>query len=293
MCWRGSIAEGRQSGFRVRQNRDYTELPRVSSRLDNRRRPRPEGRAEGIMRTTSTAAPRNEKFFHLVGDIRSDLTELIRKEVALAKTEMGEKFREIARNAAFMAAGGVVGLMAAFLLFLGIGAIVALALTSAGMAPGAAYFASYGGLGLVLALAAWLLVQKAMHAFRNFSLKPDKAIETVKGPEATATSGSKKIEIEHLRPDSEELQSDVVITRARVDEEMSELKQRLKPGYMGRSTVAGIKHHPLRALLITAGAGLGGYLLWKQNHPNGAPRRPLGAKGKFYYWLGRLKAAKA
>ena len=245
------------------------------------------------MRTNSTTSPRNEKFFHLVGDIREDMSELIRKEVALAKAEMGEKFKEIARNAAFMAAGGVVGLMAAFLLFLGIGAIVALALSSAGMARGAAYFVAYGGLGVVLGGIAWLLVLKAMHAFRNFSLAPEKAIESVKGPEATAESRTQTDRAENPKPNSDELQGEVVMARARVDEEMSELRQRLNPGYMGRSTVAGIKHHPFRTLLITAGAGLGGYLLWKQNHWNGVVRRPPTAKGKFYYWLGRLKAAKS
>lgn len=223
--------------------------------------------------------------------MRGDITELIRKELALAKTEMGEKFKEIARNAAFMAAGGVVGLMAAFLLFLGIGAIAALALTSAGMARGAAYFVAYGGLGLILGGIAWILVLKAMHAFRNFSLAPEKALESVK--REASGNNSQKIQIEHPKPDSDELQGDVVIARARVNEEMDELKQRLTPGYMGRSTVAGIKHHPFRTLLLTAGAGLGGYLLWKHNHQNGVMRPSQPAKGKLYYWLGRLKGMKA
>ena len=243
------------------------------------------------MKTISTVSPRNEKFVHLLGDIQANLAELIRKEVALAKTEMGEKFKTILRNAAFLAVGGVIGLMATFLLVLGIGAMIALALKSTGMATGAAYFASYGGLGLLLGIVALLLVMKARNAFRNFSLAPEKAMESVKGN--GHTERERKIEVEHPTPSSDELQSEVVITRARVDEEVDELRQRLTPGYMGRSTVAGIKHHPIRTLLITMGAGVGGYLLWKNGHLNGTPRPRLGAREKFGYLLGRYKGWKA
>src|SRR5688572_6867753 len=69
--------------------------------------------------------PKNEKFISLVGDLQTDIKNLIKKEIELAKTEMGEKFKVLGRNIAFMGAGAVVGLMALFLLLLGIGAMIA------------------------------------------------------------------------------------------------------------------------------------------------------------------------
>ena len=202
----------------------------------------------------------------MIGDLQADLRNLIQKELALAKAELGEKFQVAARNAAYLAAGGVAGLMAVLLLLLGLGAIVALGLMNTGLSAGTAYFLSYAGLSLVVGGAGFLLVKKALRAFQHLSFSPDKTLETVKNHEHGTKPRVQKIEIEHPKRSSDEIQTEVEITMARMDEEMGELKHRLTPGYVARSTVAGVKHHPLRTLLITAGTGLGGYLLWKHNH---------------------------
>lgn len=244
------------------------------------------------MNTIAAASPGNERFVHLVGDLQSDLKNLIKKEIELAKTEMGEKVRVAARNAAYLAAGGVAGLMAAFLMFLGLGAVIALALAGTGLSAGMAYFISYAGLAVILGVAALLLVRKALRAFQNFSITPEKALETVRGPEGLAETPSRKIEVEHSKPNSDELATEVEITRSRLDEEISELRSRLTPGYLARSTAAGVRHHPLRALLLTAGTGVGGYLLWKHNHH--LPAQPVKVpRWSMNYWISRLKGAKA
>src|SRR5688572_23183928 len=99
----------------------------------------------GAMRTvnlTSTTSPRGESFMHLVGDLQTDIKTLIKKEIELAKTEMGEKCKVLGRNAGIAAAGGVLALFALFMLLLGIGAIVARLLQNADLSPGTAYFLS-------------------------------------------------------------------------------------------------------------------------------------------------------
>src|SRR5947209_20210786 len=98
--------------------------------------------------TYNTSTPRTERFMNLVGDLETDIKNLIKKEIELAKAEMGEKFSAFGRNAAFAAAGGIIGLMAVFMLLLGLGAIIARLLVMADLSPAAAYFISYMGLAV-------------------------------------------------------------------------------------------------------------------------------------------------
>src|SRR5688572_19724553 len=102
------------------------------------------------MNMTSTTSPKAESFIHLVGDLQTDIKTLIRKEIELAKTEMGEKFKTLGRNAGLAAGGGILALIAVFMLLLGVGALIARLLQTADLSPGTAYFLSYMGLSLVL-----------------------------------------------------------------------------------------------------------------------------------------------
>ena len=63
--------------------------------------------------TTQLANHKSEGFFTLVGDLQDDLKRLIKKEIDLAKTEMGEKFSALGKNAGLAAAGTVYGVLAA------------------------------------------------------------------------------------------------------------------------------------------------------------------------------------
>lgn len=246
------------------------------------------------MSTIAPASPRNERFFHLLGDIRADLRNLLGKEMALARTELGEKVQVAARNAAFLAAGGVAAVMAVLLLLLGLGGIVAAGLAGAGLSAGTAYFLAYAGLAVVVGLVGFFLVRKALRAYQTLSLAPDKTLETMKGHERSpAPGGFRQIEIEHPRRSSDQIQTEVEITMARMDEEVHELRQRLTPAYLARSTVAGVKHHPLRTLLITAGTGLGGYLLWKYNHRSGTSHPAPTNRKPLADWAQRLRLARS
>jgi hypothetical protein len=217
--------------------------------------------------TTNTTTPRGESFINLVGDLQTDIKTLIKKENELAKTEMGEKFKTLGRNAGFAAAGGILGLFALFILLLGIGAIIARLLQKADLNPGTAYFLAYMGLALILGGVGYALIHKAMNAFSKLSLSPEKALETVRGPEAVEIEiRSDKKEAKESKRSSDEVRDEVVATRARMDSELNELRERLTPAYMVKSSFAGLKHHPLRALLVGASTGLGGYLLWRRRH---------------------------
>lgn len=247
-----------------------------------------------IMKTMPNAVtPKTEGFFNLIADLQCDINSLIRKEIDLAKAEMGEKFGAVGRNAGYAAAGGALALFALFLLLLGIGALIARLLQAADLSPGTAYFISYMGLALILGGVGYALIQKAITAFSKISLSPEKTIAAAKGAEPVpieirkaANEREKEIKKEAKRS-SDEIQSEVIATRARMEDEVSELKSRLTPGYIGRSFWTGVKHHPARALILTATTGLGGYLLWR-NHHNGALKQ-LEAQRK--WWQLKLRHA--
>ncbi|HTG44699.1 MAG TPA: phage holin family protein [Verrucomicrobiae bacterium] len=223
--------------------------------------------------TLNTASPRTERFVNLVSDLQNDVKTLIKKEVELAKAEIGEKFKAAGRNATFAAIGGVMALMAVFLLLLGIGAIIARLLQKADLSPGTSYFLAYMGLGLVLGGVGYALIHKAVHAFSELSLSPEKAVESVKGAEPVPIEIRKQIKSQEKdkKPatlSSDELQTQVRATRSRMEDEISELKTRLTPAYMAKSLLAGMKHHPLRVLFLSAAStGVGGFIYWrKQQH---------------------------
>jgi hypothetical protein len=244
---------------------------------------------------TPEATHRSERFFDLVGGLQSDIKNLIKKEIELAKAEMGEKFSAVGRNAGYAAVGGVLALFAVFLLLLGIGAIIARLLQAADLSPGTAYFISYMGLALLLGGIGYFLIHKAMNAFSKISFSPDKALAGAKAAEpvpieirkAVANKDQEVAMKKEPKRSSDELQSDVIATRTRMDSEVSELKSRLSPSYMIRSLFAGIKHHPTRAFLITATTGLGGYLVWRNKHM--AEVKRLQAQRK--WWQFKLRHA--
>lgn len=240
----------------------------------------------------NSVTPKSEPFFHLIADLQCDLKHLVKKEIDLAKAEMGEKFSAMGRNAGYAAAGGVLALFALFLLLLGLGAIIAQLLQAADLSAGTAYFVSYMGLALVLGGVGYALIHKAVDAFSKISLSPEKAIAGAKGAEPVPieirkAAEEKNHEAKKEKRSSNEIQSEVLVTRARMEDEMAELKSRLSPGYLCRSFFSGIKHHPTRAFLITATTGLGGYLVWRNRHSTELKR--LSAQRK--WWQFKLRHA--
>jgi len=235
--------------------------------------------------TYNATTPRTEKFMDLVGDLQTDIKNLIKKEIELAKTEMGEKASVMGRNAAFGAAGGVIGLMAIFMLLLGLGAIIARLLVKADLSPGAAYFIAYMGLALVLGAVAYALIHKAMAAFSKLSLAPEKAITSVHAAEPVPIEIKRKVaEVKFApKPNSDQLQDEVIATRTRMDNGLSELKARLTPAYMGKCFVGGLKRHPLPAIIVSlASTGLGGYLIYRKQQKLALVRKQ--ASGLRRWW---------
>ncbi len=108
----------------------------------------------------------------LFGDLARETGTLVRQEVELAKTEMGQKAARVGREIGFLAAGGLVA-YAGFLVLLF--ALIA-GLVAAGMPAWLAALI----VGIVVAGGGYLLVQRGLSAVRRTSLAPTQTIETLK-----------------------------------------------------------------------------------------------------------------
>jgi len=110
-----------------------------------------------------------------IGDLFSELANetgtLIRQDISLAQAEMTGKLTRAGKNAAFVAAGGVVG-FAAFLTLLA--AIVA----------GLSYFMPVWLSALIVALVvggiAFYMVSSALEALKRSNLAPSETVSTLK-----------------------------------------------------------------------------------------------------------------
>jgi hypothetical protein len=113
----------------------------------------------------------NRPLGDLFGDLASDMSSLVRQEVALAKVEITQKAKYVGRNIGYLVVGGAVAYAALLAI------IAAIIMLLAKFVPhwGAALIvgAVVGGIG-------WLLIGKAMTALQETELTPRETVETLK-----------------------------------------------------------------------------------------------------------------
>ena len=119
----------------------------------------------------------NRPLGDLFSDLASDMSNLVRQEVNLAKLEVSQKAKYLGRNVGYLVVGGAV----AYAGMLAIIAAVIMLLDRVMPAWGAALL-----VGAVVALIAWLMIGKAMSALQNADLTPRETVETLKEDAAWA-----------------------------------------------------------------------------------------------------------
>jgi ElaB/YqjD/DUF883 family membrane-anchored ribosome-binding protein len=211
----------------------------------------------------------------LIRQLRDEAKSLIRNEVQLAKTELGEKFGAYGRNAVWLAIGGFVAYAGVVVLFGGIGFLLAYAFQAgAGMNPLLAMFLGLLLAGIMVAAVGGMFILSALKAFRQETLKPERTIYTIKEMKSSETMppgaelvAENKTE-EAPKASSEQLQDRVETTLVNMEETTAEIRDRLSPRHMRDTVEHKIQEHPLSSSLIAASAGLCGFLLfWRKLRP--------------------------
>lgn len=113
----------------------------------------------------------NKPLGDLFGDLATDMSSLVRQEVALAKLEITQKAKYLGRNVGYLVVGGAV----AYAGLLAVIAAIIMLLDNYMPAWGAALL-----VGAVVALIAWMIIGKAMSALQEADLTPHETVETLK-----------------------------------------------------------------------------------------------------------------
>ena len=113
----------------------------------------------------------NRPLGDLFGDLASEMSNLVRQEVALAKVEVSQKVKHVGRNVGYLAIGGAVAYAAVLAIIAGIIMLLAKVVPHWGAAL---------IVGAVVAGIGWLLIGKAMVALQQTELTPRETVETLK-----------------------------------------------------------------------------------------------------------------
>lgn len=107
----------------------------------------------------------------LFGDLSRETSALVRHEVELARTEIGQKASQVGKDVGSLAVGGAI----AYAGFLAILAAIIIALSAA-----IPWWLSALLVGLVVAGIGYFLVQKGLTALKRQDMAPKQTLETVK-----------------------------------------------------------------------------------------------------------------
>lgn len=113
----------------------------------------------------------NRPLGDLFSDLATDMSNLVRQEVALAKLEVTQKAKYLGRNVGYLVVGGAV----AYAGMLAVIAAIIMLLDRVMPAWGAALL-----VGVVVAVIAWLMIGKALGALQQADLTPRETVETLK-----------------------------------------------------------------------------------------------------------------
>ena len=115
----------------------------------------------------------------LIKELRDEATLLFRQEVALAKTEMSEKAAVLGRNAAYAGVGGFIAYAGAWFLLMGVAFLLAAGLQALGLSALTSIWVSMLVVGVVVGVVGYLLISKAVKAFKQATIVPEKTVESL------------------------------------------------------------------------------------------------------------------
>jgi len=113
----------------------------------------------------------NRPLGDLFGDLATEMSNLVRQEVSLAKVEVAQKAKYVGRNVGYLVVGGAV----AYAALLAILAAIVMLLARVMPNWGATLI-----VGVVVGAVGWMLIGKAMMALQKADLTPRETVETLK-----------------------------------------------------------------------------------------------------------------
>ena len=113
----------------------------------------------------------NKPLGDLFSELATEMSNLVRQEVALAKVEVSQKAKYVGRNVGYLVVGGAVAYAAL------LAVIAAIIMLLAKVMP------NWGAtllVGVLVAGIGWLLIGKALSALQQADMTPRETVETLK-----------------------------------------------------------------------------------------------------------------
>lgn len=115
----------------------------------------------------------------LLRQLRDDTATLVREEVRLAKTEMGEKLSRAGRNVAYLVLGALVASSALGMLLMSLGYLLAGVFLKEGHTSAMSAFLGFLVVAIFVAIVAALLIARSLKALANDSLAPTRTVRSL------------------------------------------------------------------------------------------------------------------
>ena len=124
-----------------------------------------------MQRMNENRSMENRPLGDLFSDLATEMSNLVRQEVSLAKVEITQKAKYVGRNVGYLVVGGAV----AYAALLAILAAIVMLLARVMPHWGATLI-----VGVVVGAIGWMLMGKAMMALQQADLTPRETVETLK-----------------------------------------------------------------------------------------------------------------
>jgi hypothetical protein len=116
----------------------------------------------------------------LIRELRDETTTLMRQEIELAKTEMSEKSSRLARNATYIAIGGLIAYAGMVVLLLAVRDLLFLAMANAGVDAEVALWVAPLVVGILVGVIGWAMISKGKKALAHEGLAPEKTMASLR-----------------------------------------------------------------------------------------------------------------
>jgi hypothetical protein len=116
----------------------------------------------------------------LIRELRDETATLVGQEIALAKAEISEKGRRLAKDMAYIAAGVALAYAALVLLLLAVRDFLFSGLVEGGVSAGVAIWVSPLIVALVAGVVGWVLVNQGKKKLADEGIAPEKTAQSLR-----------------------------------------------------------------------------------------------------------------
>jgi ElaB/YqjD/DUF883 family membrane-anchored ribosome-binding protein len=213
---------------------------------------------------------RGQRLFTLLGNLRQDLTDMLKREIALLKAEITASVSSMGKDGMMIVIGGFIAYTGAIFLLIGLAVLIAFALHAAGLSIMTATWIAFLVFGLVVAGIGYGILKSGISAFKKVDIAPKQTLSTVKEFVKGETSAAGIVASDDIKDEkSEKTHKARVAAEKKMDtvqSELAEVRARMKPKYMWQATCTAVKRRPKTSAGVGAAVIALGYVMAKRRH---------------------------